>query len=80
VKVLRIPLETVTQQDLEMVVGLDNQIRALRALRDEHCARILERLAAGCPVEFGHHSAELHSRNRGAVRVVRLRVDGRAVI
>ena len=67
----------VAQRDLDMIIGLDNQIRSLREMRDAQCGALLTRMLAGCPVEPGHHSASLQQSGNGATRTFSLVFDGR---
>ena len=69
----------VAQADVEIVIGLENQIRALREMRDRKCLEILDRISKGGHLEPGTHSAEVRIENYGASRVVRLIIDGRLI-
>jgi hypothetical protein len=69
----------VSQKDLELVVGLENQISALRAVLYERCAQITDRLLAGCPVEPGHQAAEIRRTERSGSVVFDLYLNGRKV-
>jgi len=55
----------VSQKDLDLLVGLKNQINTLRTILDERRVQILDRLLAGCQVEPGHQTAEVRRSERG---------------
>ena len=69
----------IAQQDLEVVVGLDNQIRTLRAMRDEKCGEIVGRILAGSAISPGRNCAELLQEDRGPRRIFRLAINGDVV-
>ncbi len=62
----------VSQQELESLIGIQNQIRHLRRMYDRQCADLLDRLLAGVDVEPGIHQAEAHTEESGPRRVTRL--------
>jgi hypothetical protein len=67
----------ISQRDLDVIIGLDNQIRALQQMRNERCADLLSRILSGQEVEPGCHSANLNQAGSGAFRSFRLCLDGR---
>ena len=78
-ELLKFAPEPLAQRDLAMIVGIENQIHALRVILEEKCGAALDRLLSGAPVEPGEHSAEVHRSDRHGTRVQSLRVDGRRI-
>jgi hypothetical protein len=72
---LHVAAQRVTQDELEDLIGLRNQVRHLRRLIDRQSNDILHRLLAGAAVECGTHVAEVQERCRGAAKVVRVFVQ-----
>lgn len=64
----------VAQADLEMIIGLENQIRSLVRIYNRQTSAILTRLIAGAEIEAGTHTAELEEDTCGPVRATTLRV------
>jgi hypothetical protein len=64
---------------LDLVVGMENQINALRGVLYERCTQILDRLLAGCPVEPGHQSVEVRRTEHEGSLVLDLYLNGRKV-
>jgi hypothetical protein len=78
-RLLQFVPEPVAQQDLEMLVAMENQIRSLEQTRDEECNKIIDRLIRGTGIEPGRHSVELRSQAQGAASVFRLVLNGRLI-
>ena len=73
VQLMRAPA-LVTQEDIEALIGLQNQIRNLQRMYDKQAAALLDLLVAGAEVETGTHTAEVeHIRKRGAL-ITRLNI------
>ncbi len=69
----------IPQSEIDAIVGLENQIRSLQAMRDQRCSELIHRLVRGCAVEPGSHSAELRELAKGPTLEVHLLIDGREV-
>lgn len=69
---LRVVRSVVTQEDIETVIGLRNQIRHLRKLLRRQLADILLKMLAGARVEQGTHSVELDQKTEGGIQTTRL--------
>jgi hypothetical protein len=64
----------ISQQEIETLIGFNNQVRHLKKVRNRLSSDLIERLLAGCKVEQGTHSAELKVQQKGARRVTDLLV------
>jgi len=75
-----IPSAAISQRELDVIVGLENQVRALQQMRDDRCSDLLSRMLSGQGVEPGCHSATLTQSGGGAFRSFTLCLDGRELI
>jgi hypothetical protein len=66
--------QEVSQDEIEEIIGLRNQIRKLRNMQRKRAVRIFQRLLAGAKVEQGIHCAEIVEKSTGCVRVTRLEI------
>lgn len=64
--------DTVTQEELEILIGFENQIRQLQRLRSHQRGAIVDRLLAGAAIEPGTHTAEIQTDRTGGDLVTRL--------
>lgn len=62
----------IEQDELEMIIGLENQISTLTRLYNQRTSDILCRLAAGVEIEDGTHVARLEDVTEGPVRTIQL--------
>lgn len=68
------PSDTVTQNDLENVISLNNRIRGFEQIRDRLLDQMLAKLERGGIVEPGIHDAETTIRASGGRRTARIKV------
>lgn len=62
----------VTQDEIDSLIGIENQIRHLEKIRNKRSREIFDRLIAGAEVEQGIHRAEIEEEDRGKERVRKL--------
>jgi len=62
----------VSQDELDALVGIQNQIHRLSKIYDRRCREVFERLLLGASVECGTHIAELEEMDEGPIRTTRL--------
>jgi hypothetical protein len=68
------PRSAITQADLEMVIGLEDQISNLMHMRDIQMDRILEQMLSGLPVEPGAWNARIVRKTTSREHSIRLRI------
>ena len=66
--------DTITQSEIDHILGLNNRIAELRRARDVFIENILLRLSQGAQVEPGTHTAEIVEEVRRATRRQRVRL------
>jgi hypothetical protein len=57
--ILSFPSDLISQEELEVMIGLANQLRTLNKLYAKRAGELLLRLQAGAAVEYGVHTAEI---------------------
>lgn len=65
-------LRPITQQELEALIGLRNQIHSLSVLFKKQAFELMERFQSGCQIEPGIHTAELRDVADGPIRSTRM--------
>jgi hypothetical protein len=63
---------TISQEQLQLLVGIRNQIRQLTRLYDKESAPLLLRLLNGAKVERGLHHAEVETSLEGSAQIQKL--------
>lgn len=71
-----VPMATppIKQDELDEIIGLDNEVRRLQALRGPKADGIMDRLMSGAHIEIGHHTARVVVQRKGGVETRRLEV------
>lgn len=69
--------QEVLQEELEMVILIENQIRTLQKVYKERTGSLLLRLLGGGAVECGPHEAEVEKIQDGPSCTTRLMINGR---
>lgn len=60
--------DTINQEELEYLIGLNNRIRKMKEIRNQHAANLLRRLRMGAMVDPGTHVAEIETEETGPQR------------
>lgn len=74
VELMRESALVITQDEIETLIGLENQIRNLQRMFERQAADVLDRLMAGATVEPGTHTAEIEETREGGEIRTRLRL------
>lgn len=69
---LKIVTSPITQEEIEAIIGLQNQIMQLDRMMCRRQEDILRRLLAGNPVEAGIHLAEIEQVIEGGSQTTRV--------
>ncbi len=69
--------QEILQEEVDVIIGIENQIRTLQRVYNERTASILSRLLAGCAVERGSNQIETEEVGEGPQQLTRLVINGR---
>lgn len=68
--------ESITPDDLRMVITYSNQLRQIEDMLSAHAESIISRLSNGAEVEPGVHTADIREFQSGTVKHQVLAIDG----